>query len=439
MSFTTATETSILLRPRPYAKLSGSLLLLPLLPQPRPLKPLPAEVWAEIFQWVLRFDAKTKEGTAWSLLATCKAFKDIALPLVYSHVSFDHTPSLEKFYNRLHDADQKWDSIRRIPYSTPGRWVQSIDLSAMTFSSQSQALQLDSLLTSLFPLVPFLSRFSMNPSFVLSRRALGSLADRPGAVNLRVIDGLSYVPASSSLPVREDHLVSLLKSCPNLEELEIIGRGPDPTELEFLSDTLWPGFNNHDLPLDPQVPLNLPKLHTLTLLSMHSSPLMTCLLFSPLPSLRKLTVTPYDDLPSSLVTQFIRVHGQGLRSLLMYTPKSWPTRLHPSPDSMLLTSPNLRHLSLETPIPSLVTPSSTHPLQILSIPRPTSDAWRLLESLLPKMPYLHVVRIRDVRWLRKGMNSRAQEAGVQGTMRDWRKRLLRRGIRILDADWNDHE
>jgi len=44
-----------------------------------------------------------------------------------------------------------------------------------------------------------------------------------------------------------------------------------------------------------------------------------------------------------------------------------------------------------------------------------------------------------VRWLRKGMGLRAQEAGVQGEMREWRRRLLRRGIRVLDAEWKECE
>lgn len=305
------------------------------------------------------------------------------------------------------------------------------------FTSQTQALQLDSILTALFPLVPFIIRFSMNPSFVLSRRALRSLADRDGAAHLRFLDGISYVPPHPSIPMRDDPLVTILRACPNLEELEVVGHGPDPAELEFFLDSVWTLNTDTEKNI---FPLDLPKLQTLTLLSMYTSPLMANLLYSPLPSLRKLTVTPYADLlyPTSLVSQFIETHGTNLRSLLMYTPKSWPTRLHPSPNTLLQTSPNMRHLSLENPVPKLQL-AEVHPLQIISIPRPTPESWGLLESMFTRLPRLQIVRIRDVRWLRKGMNSRAQEAGVQGEMREWRRHLMRRRIRVLDADWNDQD
>jgi len=234
--------------------------------------------------------------------------------------------------------------------------------------------------------------------------------------------------------------VQLLRCCRNLQVLEIIGQGLDPMELEFSSagaDLELPAFFT---------PLNLQHLHTMTLLSVHSSPLLLSLLNSPLPSLRKLMITPYDDIsyPTSLVSQFIDIHGQFLRSLLLYTPKSWPTRLRPSPRTLLHTSPNLRHLSLENPVPALTPPpyyslSTSHPLQILSIPRPNAEIWKTLETLLPSLPSLRAVRARDVRWLRPGMTSRALEAGVQGEMREWRRRLARRGIKVLDADWKESE
>ncbi|KAG6878168.1 hypothetical protein C0993_011241 [Termitomyces sp. T159_Od127] len=229
-----------------------------------------------------------------------------------------------------------------------------------------------------------------------------------------------------------DPFIGLLRNCINLEELDVVGQGPDPAELEF-------NFGDAgEFPSDFFKPLNLQKLKTLSLLSMFSSPLMMVLLSSSLPSLRKLMLTPYDDIPypSSLVSHFISTHGEMLQSLLLFTPKSWPTRLHPSPRTLLETSPHLRHLSLEQPVPALML-AGTHPLQILSIPRPTSDVWHVMERLFPRLPQLRVIRTRDVRWLRVGMNSRAQEAGVQGEMREWSKRLNRRGIRFLDADWSD--
>ncbi|KAJ6611477.1 hypothetical protein B0H10DRAFT_1953012 [Mycena sp. CBHHK59/15] len=426
-----STTQTILLRPRPYAQHAGSFFLVALLPPPKPVPVLPSEIWAEIFAFAAIHPGSEALR---SLLTVCKSFKDIVLPLVYARVETSKIHSLEKFVGRLHAADQRWDSIRRIPWSTPGRWVQNLDLSRVEFVGQSQALLLDCLLVQLFPLVPFLARFSINPAFVLSRRVMEALGQHQGTIHLRALEGISYVP--SGLPT-EEPLVKLLRCCPNLEELEIIGQGLDPAEMDFT-------HQNTDLSLpETVVPLNLPNLHTLTIVSVYSSSLMASLLLTPLPSLRKLTITPFDDVPfpASLSSQFITTHGAALRSLLLFTPKSWPTRLYPSPHTLLCTSPTLRHLSLEKPLPArlILPPENTHPLQILSVPRPDADFWAVLERLLPHLPGLCAVRTRDVRWLRKGMGLRAQEAGVQGEMREWRRRLLRRGIRVLDAEWKECE
>lgn len=369
--------------------------------------------------------------------------QEIALPLFYSRVHICTITSVEIFTSHLYDADQKWDSIRRIPYSTPGRWVQQLNLSSLPFTSQSEAFLLDSLLTRLFPLIPFLVQFALNPSFVLSRRAILALANQDGSSNLRRLTGISYKPSlDSPMTDANDVLVQLLASCSGLEELEIIGPGLDSTNLEHSASSTDEG---DPLPATFK-PLNLPRLHTMTLFSLHSSPLMFALIHSSLPALRKLRVTPYDDIPypASLVSQLIAVHGSSLRSLLLETPKSWPTRLHPSPNTLLHTCPNLFHLSLENPLPILSMSSDDraikqHPLRILSIPRPQADYWRTLESYIPHFPNLTVVRAREVRWLRRGMTLHAQGAGVQGVMREWRRRLAHRGITVLDADWNECE
>ncbi|KAJ7070529.1 hypothetical protein C8F01DRAFT_1106766 [Mycena amicta] len=439
MSTTTNTNT-ILLRPRRYAQYAGSFLLVALLPPPKQLPSLPCEVWTAIFSC-----ANSKD--LWALMRVCATFKELAHPLVYSRVQLSQLVSLDKFVARLELADQHWSPIHRIPYSCPGRWVQTLDLSAVALDSdgqtqaQAQALILDSLLVRLFPLVPFLARFSMNPAVVLSRRAMESLGNIASPGGLRALEGISYVPELSNNDKDEEPLTRLLRCCTHLEEVEIIGRGPDPTELlhaQLPQLQLSESF----------VPLHLPHLRTLTILSVYSSSLLLALLHSPLPALEKLTITPYDDVPDALSTAFIQTHGAALRSLLLFTPKSWPTRLHPSPPSSVLlrAAPTLRHLSLERPLPSasqvqlVCDDYNTHPLQILSVPRPDADFWRVLErTLLPKLPALRAVRARDVRWLRKGMGASAQATGVQGEMMEWRRRLLRRGVRMLDGEWREYE
>lgn len=350
--------------------------------------------------------------------------------MYYAKAHISSPPRLMQFTEVLHAADQQWDSIRRIPYSTPGRWVQALDISCLRCNFWSDVCQVDALLARLFPLLPFLSRLTLNSTLVLSRRAVESLCSRDGNHRITSLQGVKL--ASSADVSSDDPFLDILRHCPNLEELEFYGSGIEP----LLTD--------HSITLvEPDTlsikPLQLPRLRRLAIISTHCSPVMFSLLKSPLPSLNHLTVTPYDDvsIPSSLVPRFIETHGAGLTSLHLYAPKSWPTMLFPSPTTLLHTCPKLNHLSLENPLPILTICSiyPKHPLQILSIPRPDARFLTVLESLLPKLPALRAVRTRDVRWLRAGMSSHAREAGVQGEMRDWRHRLARRGIAVLDATW----
>jgi hypothetical protein len=71
-SLMSSNQTIILLRPRPLAKFSSAFLLLPLLPHPKPLRPLPAELWSKIFAYAL---ACEEAKWSWSLLRVCKGFK----------------------------------------------------------------------------------------------------------------------------------------------------------------------------------------------------------------------------------------------------------------------------------------------------------------------------------------------------------------------------
>lgn len=295
----------------------------------------------------------------------------------------------------------------------------------------TEAIQIDAFLTKLFPLLPFLSCLVLNPTVNLSRRAIDSLCNRDGNQNLRALKGIKLSSGSSS---EVEPFLQVLRCCRNLEELTIVGSGIEAVQLSNASGHT----PTVEVPEDFK-PLVLLRLRKLALISMHTSPVMFALLHSPLPSLHHLTITPYDDvsIPTSLVPAFIDLHGSKLTSLHLYAHKSWPTMLFPSPTTLLHTCPKLYHLSLENPLPTLYICSiyPRHPLQILSLPRPNTEFLRVLESLLPKLPCLTTVRARDVRWLRKGMTSRAQEAGVQGELKEWKRRLGRRGIQVLDADW----
>jgi len=360
---------------------------------------------------------------------------------------------LGRFTARLHDADKQWDSLRRIPYSVPGRWVQDLDLSSL--DCRRIGLAVDELLTRLFPLLPFMTSFVLNTSITLSRRALATLAFRDGCQHLKSLKGIQALitrPINQVyyhvLEVDNDPLVQLVRNSPQLEEIEVHGPGFDSLEVDLASqfmDFLLPiEVEGQESVLQTSNPLNLNHLKSLSMLSTHASPLMFALLSSELPSLQRLAVTPYDDLPypTSLVSNFIQVHGSSLRSLHFYTPKdTWPTVSHPSPSDVLLTCPNLTHLSLEFPlpelkIPPLSRPSDAHPLQILSIPRPNQSCYQSISAVVSSLKNLRVLRTRDVRWLRRGITSQAMETGTQGEMREWKRRLASRGVSLLDADMN---
>ena len=351
--------------------------------------------------------------------------------MYYEDVHIYSASSLERFSEVLHAADRRWDSIRRIPYSAPGRWVQTLDLCDLKCNLWSEICHVDALLARLFPLLPSLRELALNSTIAFSRRITDGFSNRDGTGKITSLKGI-HLTSSADLAV-DDPFVEVLRCCPNLEELEIFGAGVGPLLVNNPPSIV-------DLDALPVKPLHLCGLRKLSMVSMYCSPVMLALLRSPLPCLRHLTLTPYDDIsvPTSLVPRFIAEHGSELTSLHLFAPKtSWPTVLFPSPVTILHDCPKLNHLSLENPLPELTIPSFQphHPLQILSLPRPDPRFFRILEPLLPSLPALKVVRARDVRWLRAGMSSHAQEAGVQGEMREWRRRLARRGIAVLDATW----
>ena len=373
--------------------------------------------------------------------------------MFYSRVWIRSLWQLDRFTARLHAADKQWDSLRRIPYSIPGRWVRDLDLSGL--DCRHTSLAVDELLTKLFPLLPFMNTFVLNTTMTPSRRAFAALAFRDGCQHLKTLKGIQAPMThpidranSPELAPENDPLVQLIRNSPGLEEVEIHGPGFDLLEVDVasqLADGLPPAETKGE-ELIPQInnPLKLDSLKSLSILSTHTSPLMLVLLSSELPSLQRLAVTPYDDIPypMSLVSKFIQIHGSTLRSLHFYTPKdTWPTVSHPSPADILLTCPNLTHLSLEFPLPELKLPSSNHasdphPLQILSIPRPNQRCYQAVNAIVSSLKNLRVVRTRDVRWLRRGIATQAMETGTQGEMREWRRRFALRGVTLLDADMN---
>ncbi|KAI0303505.1 hypothetical protein B0F90DRAFT_1667375 [Multifurca ochricompacta] len=459
---------AIFLRPRPLARSPGSFILLPLLPRPRPVKPLPAEVWSTVLSYVIDDVEEGRLGVPerrallrdkWRLLFVCKPWVDVVLPLLYSRVHIFTVSSLEKFTTHLYTSDRRWDSIRRIPYSTPGRWVQTLDLSEVVVSHSAELLSIDSNLTRLFPVLPFLTSFHLTHEILLSNRALAALQGKDGIGELRSLKGFKVpVPGGQSVVQSfvsgSNPVIGLLRQCPRLEQLEITCMDAVNSELE--------GFIDLDLgsleeekekggesasPLLP--PLNLPQLKFLCLSSIPISPLFLTLLRTPLPALRHLVVTPYSDGPTSLLNVLLATHGRNLISLRINTPRHLPISIDEVPPPSLLTyCPELHYLALDYPLPVLGLPNleltegespRPHPLRVVTIPRPSTRFLREVEVSLPRLPTLTVVRARMVRWLRAGVSGKALEAGVQGEMHEWRRKLARKGVRLVDGEWRDPE
>ncbi|THH11050.1 hypothetical protein EW145_g897 [Phellinidium pouzarii] len=452
----------VLLRARPYARYAGSFVLVPLLPKPTPLAPLPAEVWRKVITMVIESDSdsyrKYSLDTAdqvkasqkgvwskWNLALVCKELKNTALPILYAHCDISTIQSLKTFTAHLSSSEQKWDSIRRIPYSTPGRWVQTLNLSELEVASQSESYAVDALLTTLFPLLPFLVRLELSLSLQLSRRAMLALGLRDGAQNLRSLTGVKY--DVSVVLSGEDPLTELVSCCSRLEELEVVGLGMDEVDALILAnaiagDTPTPRYTYALRPMT--APLCLPFLHSLTLLAMPTSPLLFRLIHSELPALHSVVITPYGESPAPhcLVAEFLSVHGQSIRSLVLHTPKSWPTVRFSPPAALLRLLPNLLALSLESTRLVLDAPlkegfRTGYPLSSIWVSRPTPGVRDELLRLLPDLPNLREVRVRDVRWAKSGISPRAREAGFQGEMYTWRRLLAPRGVRVLDANGCD--
>jgi hypothetical protein len=400
-------------------------------------------------------ERRARSRKKWELLFVCKSWVNVVLPLLYSRIHIFTVSTLQKFVAHLASSDQRWDSIRRIPYSTPGRWVQTLDLSEIVLEHSTELLSVDSNLIRLFPLLPFLTSLYLVPEMLLSNRVLAALQAKDGIGELRSLKGVKVsVPvgdASAQPPAPSpDAVIRLLGNCPRLEQLEIACPDVNSLELESVLDMDLSSFRDEAEVTPP--PLHFPDLKSLCLCPIPIGSLFLALLRTPLPALRHLVVAPH----TAQLSAILAAHGRGLISLRINTPRHLSTTIGDVPPPPVLTScPELHHLALDQqllPVLTLLEPAQDdggsvgasgsphphpHPLRVLTIPRPNARFFREVEALLPRLPSLTVVRARTVRWLRAGVTGKALEAGVQGEMHEWRHRFARRGVRLVDGDWRD--
>lgn len=327
-------------------------------------------------------------------------------------------------------------------------------------------------------MLPFLQQLLLHPTVMLTRRAMGSIADTETAWSLVHLTGI-HVPASTHPRARagfEDPLTSLIRCCVNLRHIELHGPGLDvDSDIEENSDTSIPQG------------INLPYLQSMAVLHVPYCPLLRSLANSELPSLRALTISLYTSAPQTDSTKFFDAHASKLTGLTLFTAQTWPPTSTHAPPDLLLKTPSLVYLSLPSsahrliapatkstinhmientpptspsppafdglPSPSAILASSSpslsssprrdrpasqdrislspHPLRTLSIPRPTPELLsRVVEPIFRELREVHV---REVRYLRRGMGKGAEGAGSSASMIEWRRRLARRGVKVLDA------
>jgi hypothetical protein len=316
----------------------------------------------------------------------------------------------------------------------------------------AELLSVDSHITRIFPLLPFLRSLHLLPEMLLSNRALFALQCKDGIGELRSLRGLKVSVAGGHASVQPfvpsvDTVISLLRHCPRLEQLEIVCMDTVNPELESAIDLDLSFLQDEEQAGSLPPPLHLPYLKSLWLSAIPICPLFLILLRTPLPALRHLALTPCGERHASQLRMLLAVHGRNLVSLRINTPQySLTSAGDPLPSPVLTSCPELHCLSLDYPLLVLTLPAPAqgisphpHPLRVLTIPRPSAYFLREVEVLLPRLPALTVVRARSVRWLRAGVSGKAHETGVQGEMHEWRRRFLRRGVRLVDGEWRDPE
>jgi hypothetical protein len=326
-----------------------------------------------------------------------------------------------------------------------------LDLSEIALAHSTELLYVDSSLTRLFPLLPFLTSLYLVPELLLSSRVLAALQCKDGVGELRSLKGVKVsVPVGNAsaqpLAPSPEAIVRLLGICPRLEQLEMACTDANDLEPESVVD-LDSSYVREEEEVTLSPPLHFPNLKSLCLSTIPFGSLFLTLLRTPLPALRHLVVAPHNDQHTAQLSALLAAHGRNLISLRINTRRRLSSIGEVPPPPILTSCPELHYLALDQhllPVLTLLEPAQDggsgphpHPLRVLTIPRPNTRFLREVEALLPRLPSFTVVRARSVRWLRAGVSGKALEAGVQGEMHEWRRRFARRGVRLVDGDWRD--
>jgi hypothetical protein len=360
-------------------------------------------------------------------LTTCQA---IVEPYLYSNPPFHRNETVFRFIDHLRKHDSRPIGLNRIPYSSPGRWIQILDFSEIRCDTARQLLDMDMGLTALFPLTPFLTSLFLGESINLSSRALMTLAESECITRLQQLAGLQpplpFVFYRESQQLVEDPLIQLLSNSTALEKLGLRG----PNNIDEVSQLV----HLEGTPTPPG--LSMPHLQYLSIRGLYAAGVVITLSEAHMPSLRSLSITRSDFLPAdcTFLPRLLDARCVKVHSLHFYPPSvSYSSQMASISDRSLTQCPNLRHLTLSG-ICSISRPHTIHPLTSLTIPKPTPALLGEIEGLLPLLPQLRLIKFSEVRWLPTKMNAHARASGVPGEMSKWKRRLGTRRIVILDAD-----
>ncbi|PVG01830.1 hypothetical protein CPB86DRAFT_752506 [Serendipita vermifera] len=422
---TTNTQQTQVLRPRPKTHPNRIIPLMALLPPPPPKPLLPLEVWRRVFTHTVgpEMDAQSARQGQMArkvLLTVCRDFKEAMLPIFYSKPFLPSFDAFILFVERLLKAQARWDNLRRIQYSEPGRWVETLNLTWFEPAPGTLRLQFDKRLAQLFTVIPFLSELVLNPEFSVTRQTLQALAESEAAYSLKRLSGV-HIPCHQHVNFpHTEALTNLLRACVNLKHLELVGTGLD----------LEGDLPDPDAIYSPHA-LSLPSLVSVSIVHAPFSPILQALAHADIPCLGSLTISVYTDVETSDATKFLCAHASKITNLMLLPAQTWPsstTRIRPD---ILKLCPNLRRLYLPIVPQTLERPEMPCQVTVLSVPRPTLE---FLSGVIdPAMPHLRQVQVRELKYVPSRLGHAAANTGNNRIMLEWRRKLSLRGGVVLDS------
>ncbi|ORY35464.1 hypothetical protein BCR39DRAFT_509859 [Naematelia encephala] len=357
------------------------------------------------------------------LMRVCKSWRKEASAYLYATPCITAT-NLPLLTEQVVRGDKKWTDIHLHPYSTPGRWIQTLDLSHLTdqgfFSPHPTTIARS--MFALSSLCPNLKHL------VLPLGAEGGWEEhviRSCARGLKALEG-----------VHENTLAKVLRAesrcLKNLQVLSFVGAAGDGG---YEGIGQW---NNNQ----QEGSFKFDKLHTLILHNrVNDGPLLDALVDRELPQLKRLVITAYHQRTRAIH----ETHGNQLLSLTFLPPIEYPIIRSLPPLDTLDLHPQLLQLGFllynqYSHLSGILARAHElhHPLHTLTITNwtiPGSAPHDFLADLVNRPPpHLKVLNIDGYRWVNAELGRTACMSGVSGEKRVWAERLAGAGIEVRDCE-----